>query len=265
VCFAARADIVTEWNEKAFAALEAEKITGGFGPARVLTIMHAAISDAVNAVEKRYSSYSSATLDAAGSSPEVAAHAAARRALVELMPRQKSMLDDAYESAMSRLPDNAARSAGIGAGEQAAMAVIEMRKADGANSPSTYRPSTTPGIYVPTTMPALTFVAGIKPLALKSVSQFRPGPPYALSSAAWARDYNETKELGSAKSRARSAWQTETARFWFLVGTPAWNQAARGLSAAKPQPLAESARLSRSVRCQVRIRLLATHYRHPQR
>ena len=28
-----------------------------------------------------------------------------------------------------------------------------------------------------------------------------------------------------------------------LVGTPAWNQAARGLSASKPQSLAQSARL----------------------
>jgi hypothetical protein len=123
------------------------------------------------------------------------------------------------------------------------MTVVEQRKTDGADSPNTYRPVTAPGVYVPTTMPVLTIVASVKPLALTSVSQFRPGPPYALSSASWARDYNETKELGSTKSTQRSAWQTETARFWVLVGTPAWNQAARSLSASKPQPLAESARL----------------------
>ena len=51
---AVRADIVTEWNEKAFTAMEAEKVTGGFGPARILSIMHAAMFDAVNAVDKRY-------------------------------------------------------------------------------------------------------------------------------------------------------------------------------------------------------------------
>ena len=241
---AVRADIITEWNERAFAAMEAEKVTGGFGPARILTIMHAAMFDAVNAVDKRYTSYSGATLDATGASPEVAVHAAARRALAELLPRQKPMLDAAFDAAMLRSADGAAGSAGIAAGEKAAMTVVEQRKTDGANSPNTYRPPlAAAGMYVPTTMPALTFVASVKPLALTSVSQFRPGPPYALSSAAWARDYNETKELGSTKSTQRSAWQTETAHFWVLVGTPAWNQAARSLSASKPQPLTESARL----------------------
>lgn len=241
---AVRADIVTEWNENAFAAMEAEKITGGFGPARILTIMHAAMFDAVNAVDKRYTSYSGAMLDATGASPEVAVHAAARRALAELLPRQKPLLDAAFDAAMLRSADGAARSAGIAAGEKAAMILVEQRKTDGANSPNTYRPPlAAAGVYVPTTMPVLTFVASVKPLALTRVSQFRPGPPYALSSASWARDYNETKELGSTKSTQRSAWQTETARFWVLVGTPAGNQAARSLSASKPQPLAESARL----------------------
>jgi len=55
---AVRTDTVTEWNEKAFAAMEVEKITSGFAVARILTIMHAAMFDAVNAVEQRYSSYS---------------------------------------------------------------------------------------------------------------------------------------------------------------------------------------------------------------
>jgi hypothetical protein len=240
---AVRADTVTEWNEKAFAVMEAEKITGGFAAARMLTIMHAAMFDAVNAVDQRYSSYSGATLEATGASPEVAAHAAARRALAELLPRQRPALDAAFDAAMLRAPDGAARSVGIAVGEQAAMTVIEQRKTDGADSPNTYRPLTTAGVYVPTTMPVLTFVASVKPLALKSVSQFRPGPPYALGSTSWARDYNETRELGSTKSTQRSAWQTETARFWVLVGTPAWNQVARSLSYSKPQPLAESARL----------------------
>ena len=142
---AVRADIVTEWNERAFAAMEAEKVTGGFGPARILSIMHAAMFDAVNAVDKRYSSYSGATLDAPGASPEIAVHAAARRALAELLPRQKPMLDAAFDAAMLRLADGAARSAGVSTGEKAAMTVVEQRKTDGADSPNAYRPVTAPG------------------------------------------------------------------------------------------------------------------------
>jgi hypothetical protein len=237
------ADTVTDWNEKAFAAMEAEKVFGGFEPARILAIMHAAMFDAVNAVDQRYTSYSGASLDAKGASPEIAVHAAAHRALVDLLPGQKPMLDFAFDLAMSRSPGGVARSAGIAVGEKAAITVVKQRKNDGTNSPDTYRPITTAGVYVPTTTPALTIAASIRPLALKSVSQFRPGPPYALSSKKWAHDYNETRELGSIKGTKRRAWQTETAHFWVMVGTPAWNQAARKLSANKPRPLVESARL----------------------
>jgi hypothetical protein len=238
-----RADIVTDWTEEACDAIESEHISGGFAPARILAIMHTAMFDAVNAIDKRYRSYSGATFDAKRASPEVAAHAAARRALAELLPGQKSLFDATFDAAMVHLPDGAARSAGIAIGEKSAMTVIGQRKEDGVKAHKTYRPLTAAGVYVPTTMPALTYAANIKPLALKSVSQFRPGPPYALSSPAWARDYNETRELGSSRSTKRSARQTETARFWVMVGTAAWNQAACMLSANQPQPLIESARM----------------------
>jgi hypothetical protein len=92
-------------------------------------------------------------------------------------------------------------------------------------------------------MPVMSQVASVKPFALRSISQFRPGPPPALDSELWARDYNETKELGGSNSTKRTAWQSETARFWALIGTHAWNQAARELLASKPLSLPESARL----------------------
>ena len=41
-----------------------------------------------------------------------------------------------------------------------------------------------------------------------------PGPPPALTSAQWARDYNEVQSLGGKASKQRSAEQTEAARFW---------------------------------------------------
>jgi hypothetical protein len=54
--------------------------------------------------------------------------------------------------------------------------------------------------------------ARAKPWVLKSADQFRPGPPPALSSAEWARDYNEVKSLGGTKSAARTPEQTEAVR-----------------------------------------------------
>ena len=86
--------------------------------------------------------------------------------------------------------------------------------------------------------------ARAKPWVLKSADQFRPGPPPALSSAEWARDYNEVKSLGGAKSTARTPQQTEAVTFWGNVNFGgAWQGAARELSIKKPLPLAESARL----------------------
>jgi hypothetical protein len=49
---------------------------------------------------------------------------------------------------------------------------------------------------------------------MKNAAQFRPGPPPALTSALWARDYNEIKVVGSATSNVRTPEQTAIARFW---------------------------------------------------
>jgi hypothetical protein len=92
-------------------------------------------------------------------------------------------------------------------------------------------------------LPVVSNVASRKPFVLRSIAQFRPGPPPALDSATWSRDFNETREWGGANSQRRSAWQTETARFWEQLGTPVWNQVARHLAAQKPLPLAERARV----------------------
>src|SRR6266545_2805578 len=205
LCFTARADIVTDWNEKAVATMAAQRVTGGAVPARTLAMLHSAIFNAVNSVTKGYRLY--------------------------------------FDAAMAKIPDGPPKLSGITAGEKAAFAVLAARKTDGFDSPNTYRPVTSPGVYVPTAPLVMSNVAGITAFALKSVSQFRPGPPPALTSRLWARDYNETKELGAVNSSKRTAWQTETGRFWVLSGALAWNEAARGLLASKPLPLPQSARL----------------------
>ena len=86
--------------------------------------------------------------------------------------------------------------------------------------------------------------ATAKPWGMESASQFRPGPPPALNSALYARDYNETKEMGGAKSTKRTDAQSDAVRFWTQANLgPAWFQAAAQASAARGSPLAENARL----------------------
>jgi hypothetical protein len=83
----------------------------------------------------------------------------------------------------------------------------------------------------------------MKPFAIASGSQFRPEPPLALDSAAWAADYNEIKDYGGQVSAKRTAEQTEIARFW-LVGPPvAYHPFVRRLVLAKQMSVVDSARL----------------------
>jgi hypothetical protein len=79
---------------------------------------------------------------------------------------------------------------------------------------------------------------------LARADQFRPGPPPALTSAAYARDYNETKELGGVKSAKRTPQQTDAVKFWSQANLgSAWFEAARQLGSAKGLDQTDNARL----------------------
>ena len=240
---AARADVVTDWNVIAFDTLKAANI-GGNPQIRALAIMHVAMSDAVNTVQNRYTRLTLRIPLDPTASAEAAVVAAARGVLVEIAPTQKAKVDAAYAAALVPLPESAARTAGIAIGEQAAAAAIADRADDATNAPDTYRPVTTPGAWIPTTPPLFAEYARAKPWVVARADQFRPGPPPALTSAAYARDYNETKELGGARSTRRTPQQTEAVRFWTQANlASAWFEAARQLGAAKGVDLADNARL----------------------
>jgi hypothetical protein len=78
---------------------------------------------------------------------------------------------------------------------------------------------------------------------MTSGSQFRPGPPPALTSETWTRDINEIRELGGRDSKTRTAEQTTIARFWFAVGPLTYNPIVRQVAVAKHMDLLDSARL----------------------
>jgi hypothetical protein len=211
---------------------------------RSMAMMHVAMSDAVNSVQGRYTRFAVVIPPASNTSAEAAASAAAREMMQRLYPNQKPRIDEAYAASLKSIPEGAARNDGIALGEQVASIVYAERLNDATNAPDTYRPIASPGVWIPTAFPLFPQYATAKAWGIESASQFRPAPPPQLSSALYARDYNETKAFGAAKSTVRTEAQAEAVRFWTQTNLgPAWFQAATQLSARKGLGLAENARL----------------------
>ena len=238
----ARADVVTDWNVITNALVAND--VGNNPRLRTLAMVHVAMSDAINTVQNRYTRVVATVPLAPAASAEAAAATAARQILTQIYPGQKAKIEETYAASLRPIPDGPAKTEGIKLGMEVADAVQADRANDGTNAPDTYRPHAAPGAYVPTTPPLWEQYARAKPWVLKSADQFRPGPPPALSSAEWARDYNEVKSLGGTKSTARTAEQTQGGD---VLGQrqfrPAWQAAARELATKKEMSLAECARL----------------------
>jgi hypothetical protein len=239
----ARADIIADWNNTAMDVMKAVNV-GGNPWTRSMALVNVSMSDAVNSVQNRYSRYIPELPVDPNASAEAAAAAAAREILMRQYPGQKERIEAAYAEALRSIPDNPARAAGIDLGQKVADAVFTERQSDATNTPDTYRPLTTPGVWVPTAPPLFPQYATAKPWGLESASQFRPAPPPALHSALYARDYNETREMGGLKSSKRTDAQSDAVRFWTQANLgPAWYQAARQASARHNLPVADSARV----------------------
>jgi hypothetical protein len=244
------ADVVTDWNEIA------EAVVPVFGPrfggpqrlSRVRAIVQIAVHDALNAIEPRYARYTGPALAHPGASPDAAVAAAASQTLLELLapvpdsPAKQAaiaMIENAYAAIVGPGPYDAATQAGIDAGTAAAEAILDLREADGSAEPDPpYTLDPAPGVYQPTPDPEFPAVitpsfaswAHVTPFALRHGAQFKvkPGAIFDLTSAAYAREYNEVKQVGDARVRGAmpDSEESDIARFW-PGGGGNWNQTAR--------------------------------------
>ena len=229
----ANADVITDWNIKAGEIVTESKL--GTPPAiRAMAIVQTSVYEAVNAT-------------APGASVDAAVAAANRATLTKLMPSQQASIDAAYQAALAQVADGPAKTAGIAVGEQAAAAVLARRADDGALPAESHRPHTTAGTYVPTATPAVTQWSQRKPWLMASAAQFRPGPPPALTSDAWARDYNEVKSFGAKNSTRRSAEQTEIARFWEYSLPAIYHGVVRSVAQVPGRDMTQNARMFAAV------------------
>jgi hypothetical protein len=238
----ADADAVTEWSEIAVATAAAAR-HGASDASRTTALVYAAVFDAVNAVEGRYTPYKIALKAPAGASAEAAAVAAAHAVLVRLYPDQKAALDQAWAKSLAGVAEGTAKTDGVLIGQKVGAEMVALRANDGAIMPNVYRPVTSPGVYVVTTLPVSSQWGKVTPWVMEHGSQFRPGPPLAVTSADWSRDCLEVMDLGGKRSAVRTPEQTEIARFWAVVGPASWDPLLRALAATPGRTLSQNARL----------------------
>jgi PAP2 superfamily/Vanadium chloroperoxidase N-terminal domain len=277
----AAADAVLDWNVTGFEATS----TGGQNNAalsRPMAMMHLAVHDALNALERRYEPYVY-TADRpyrqnAGGGPadpataaDAAIAAAARDVLVGVIPawgtpeqqaKALAIVDKAYAATLAKLPDGPAKQHGIAVGQAAAAAMLLVRKSDGSSAAAQYAPGTAPGKWRPHPNPSpanppiadpalavgnapalLPQWAQMTPFTLVTSWQFRLAGPPSLTSAEYARDYDEVKRIGGKDSAARTDEQSQIARFWYEGSAQGWSRIARVLAAERGLDRWDSARL----------------------
>lgn len=235
------ANAVTRWNAVATSVFAPSEGTNPMMQSRTLSILHASIHDAVNAIYPRFDSYTPGLSPAPHASVDAAVAAAAREVLVTLLPDQAQAVETAYQQALADVAEGPARSAGIETGRTAAWANMNRRQNDGAATAAQppYVPRSGAGEYQFT--PPFDFAAQpgwgkVKPFVIDVREHRLPGPQ-PLSSARYARDLAFIQDIGSADSRTRTAEQSEIARFWYEDSPLGWNRIAntairqRGLDA----------------------------------
>jgi hypothetical protein len=217
-------------------------------PTRNFAILHAAIYDAVNSIDRTHKPYLISVHAPRGASEIAAADAAARTTLVGLYPAQQSSIDATYAAELAQVPDGPAKDHGVRLGERVATDLLAIRASDGSNVVAPpFTAGTDSGAYRPTApnlpAPVFTTWGGVTPFVLDSGDQFRPVAPPALTSDTYAAAFNEVKSLGSAISTTRTADQTQIGQFWGPPIQNFWNQIAQTEALAHHSDLPTTARL----------------------
>ena len=187
-------------------------------------MVQGAVYDAVNSIDGGHQPYlaglpprrPSASQDAAVAT---AAHHVLVGLGIGLVPPLSQVvrdrLDALYADSLAAIPDDTAKNDGIAAGAAAAAAMLAERSDDGRYVPFSFTVGSEVGEWRPTP-PAFVndpfaWVAKVRPFVLESQSQFQTKGPLDAHEYAYAKEYNEVKELGVAANSARTDEQTAVA------------------------------------------------------
>jgi membrane-associated phospholipid phosphatase len=240
---------VVAWNQELVKIL----LTPGAQPAtihptRSYAILHAAIDDAIVSITHGASPLLVSVKAPREARPDAAAIEAGRAMLAALYPAFKGELAQLADGQLATIPNGADKQHGIEVGDAVAAKILQLRANDGsAVVPPPFVPGNQPGNYRSTPpnfpTPVFTTWGQVTPFVLKTSSQFRPEPPPALTSAAYAQAFNEVKSLGQNTSTTRTAEQTVIGKFWAPPIWNTWNVIAENAAIAHHTNLERTARM----------------------
>ena len=213
----AAADTVADWWDFATRVSNAAGVQSGMGtPDNSRAVSRAALAmfESVNAIDRRFQSYLNFPAGDPSASQDAAAATAAYKVLLQHFPAQRAQIEESYALTMHGLGATPAVTAGRAIGEQAAAAAMAAGGVDPSRTAEPYRPRTTAGEWIATGLPQIEpWMLTMRPWVIPSADALSPPPPPALNSAAWAREYEEVRRLGSRSSSERTPYQTLVARY----------------------------------------------------
>ncbi|MBI3332459.1 phosphatase PAP2 family protein [Candidatus Peregrinibacteria bacterium] len=262
-------DPVIHWNNVALDAV-AEDHSNTFGApeqmgpnavARALAIVHAAIYEALNSIDRTHQPYIALIPYRASFvrvSPDAAVAAAAFDSLSWLYPNQRGQFQTAYNNHLAQIPDGLGKTFGVYLGRAASLQIISARTGDGSERQFDHIPSDAPGRHrkdpLNPDQPFLNPKWGeVRPFAMNNARNFFAQPPPSISSPEYADAFNEVKRLGGdgvTTPTDRTREQTEIGLYWAYDGTNKmgpplrlYNQIAQVIAEDRGNTMVENARL----------------------
>jgi hypothetical protein len=255
-------DPILEWNA---VAIQIDQTSySGFGPndqagptrsSRALAIEHAAMFDAWNSINQRYTPYLTMAPNADNASDDAAVAQAAHDTMVAMYPNQQALIDAALTQTMNRLPTGTFTERGRAVGQYVAQQILQSRANDGSQIPGSYVPDGKPGHHqVDPLNPNQGFLTpawgNVTPFAIPSTDAIPTPPVPALTSLEYTLAYNQVKQLGQDVSSVRTTDETELGIFWGYdvargLGDPPrlYNQIVHLIATQQNNSVGENARL----------------------
>ncbi len=241
--------LVVDWNNE---LIKIEQTPGAqpatIHPTRSYALLQTAIYDAVVSTTHADAPYAFSIVAPRTARPDAAANQAAHDVLTALFPSLSSQLDQILATEQAKVPNGQGKDAGITVGQRAATLLLALRANDGsAATPPTFNFVNQAGLYQKTPPnnlnPVFTGWGNVTPWVLDTGDQFRPPPPPALTSPAWAAAINQVQGLGEDISTTRTPDETTIAQFWAPPIWNTWNEIADGQIVSHQSSLEQAARV----------------------